>query len=473
MSTERRRLTLSFLLSLLIHLLVLSLTFGGEEFGLPGFGFPWRERRIEAPNLHVVLLPARVTAAEPASKPVVKPPQLPSIERTVAGGPAVTPSVSFAPPRGPTARAIVPKAKPKTMARAVPKPVVAATALPDKAPLRTEGYGDTVPKPIPEPVVIAMERSDEDTWVVPAALSAPTSDIVVAPSTSSPEIVMPAPRGAGEEAQKRAEPEVQEQAVEVAKLDPPERVAQPDQLKAAQLEVQRQETARQEAVRQAAARLEAQRQETARQEAVRLEAARLEIERQESARQAAARLEAQRQETARQEAARVEAARLAAEQEEDAKREARRRAMGRQLDEEAARREAAAAATRSPPMLPLSLSTARRVRLWGRSDPNEELVKYAEAWARKIQLNTSIDTVRAVAKRPHTEPMVTVAIRSDGSVESVTFVLSSGVAEIDEAIRRIVQSHAPYQAFPPELSRQFDIIEVRRTWYFDMAVRLY
>ena len=72
----------------------------------------------------------------------------------------------------------------------------------------------------------------------------------------------------------------------------------------------------------------------------------------------------------------------------------------------------------------------------GRTDANVELVQYAEAWARKIQFNTPVETVRELAKRPHTNPMVTVAIRSDGSVESVTFVLSSGVAAIDEAIRQ-------------------------------------
>ena len=85
----------------------------------------------------------------------------------------------------------------------------------------------------------------------------------------------------------------------------------------------------------------------------------------------------------------------------------------------------------------------------------------------------TFDTVRDAARRAHTDPLVTVAIRSDGSVESVTFVLSSGVAEIDEAIRRIVQSQVPYQAFPPGLAREFDVIEIRRTWHFDMAVRLY
>jgi hypothetical protein len=115
----------------------------------------------------------------------------------------------------------------------------------------------------------------------------------------------------------------------------------------------------------------------------------------------------------------------------------------------------------------------RRGRLFGRTDPNAELILYAEAWARKIELNTTFDMVREAAKRTHRDPLVTVAIRSDGYVESVTFVMSSGVAEIDEAIRRIVQSQVPYQAFPPGLAREFDVIEIRRTWLFDMAIRLY
>ncbi|MFT3956079.1 MAG: TonB C-terminal domain-containing protein [Piscinibacter sp.] len=218
-----------------------------------------------------------------------------------------------------------------------------------------------------------------------------------------------------------------------------------------------------------------------RQEAARAEAARAESERQEAARQAAAQLEAQRQAAARQEAARAEAARQEAARQEAARKaaqdeEARRqdvlRAIGRQLDEEADRRAAAATAAAAPNALPYSLSTARRVRLWGRSDPNAQLVQYAEAWERKIQLHTLPDIVRDLAKRPHTPPVVTVAVRSDGSVESVTFVVSSGVAEVDETIRRIIESQRPYPAFPPSLARDFDVIEIRRSWYFDAAVRL-
>jgi TonB family protein len=208
-----------------------------------------------------------------------------------------------------------------------------------------------------------------------------------------------------------------------------------------------------------AARLETQRLELARQEAARGEAARIEAERLEAQRQAAARDAAAQEANARREA--------------DARREAARRAMGRQLDEEAARREAAANATRPPDSRPSSWSSARRGRLFGRTDANRELVLYAEAFARKIQLNMTIDMVSELAKRPHTAPLVTVAIRSDGSVESVSFVVSSGVAAIDEAIRRIVQSQTPFAAFPPALASEFDVVEIRRTWSFDTAVRLY
>jgi TonB family protein len=143
--------------------------------------------------------------------------------------------------------------------------------------------------------------------------------------------------------------------------------------------------------------------------------------------------------------------------------------MGRQLDEEAARRAAQEEAQRRSP----SASLLRRGRLFGRTDPNAEMLLYAEAWSRRIQLNTSFERVRELLKQPYTAPMVTVAIRNDGSVESVTFVRSSGVPAIDEAIRRIVLDQTPYQPFQPGLARDYDVIEIRRTWHFDMAIRLY
>jgi TonB family protein len=165
------------------------------------------------------------------------------------------------------------------------------------------------------------------------------------------------------------------------------------------------------------------------------------------------------------------AARSQAEIDEE-KREERLRAIGRQLDEERAKRDAASASAQRSPTLPLSIGTARRARLWSRTDPNPELARYGEQWELKIQLNTSVDVARQVARHMRASPLVTVAIRSDGSVESVTFVLSSGAPEADEAIRRIVRDLEHYPAFSPALARDYDVIEIRRTWHFDVGVRL-
>ncbi len=574
MSGERTPLTFALLLSLLIHALLLSLIFGGQGWGLPGLGFPWQERRAEALELRVVLMPVRDRAVAPAV-PAEEPSPPASIEQPhVGAAPTPSVSVSSASTSDQTAEAILPETE--IMALAHPtteiKPEAeltsqsntAADAAPATAAWPADVSVDAAPAPIPEPEVVAVVRPIE--WVVaPSAASAPTPVMAAAPSASSPEAVPPAPEpaidaasAAERAAADRLEQEVQRQAalLEAAKRETERKEAalrQAEQVEAQRLETERQEAARQAVARQEAARQQAQqaenvrleaerqqlarqevtrqeaarqqtqqvemarqdaerqqlarqeaarqeavrhqaerieaerleterqevarqeeaRQEAARQEAQRVESARVEAERQQIARQDAARQQAERQETAaRQAAARQEAARAEAAQDE-ARREASRRAMGRQLDEVAARREAASAAADLAPRLNPSSSGARRGRLFGRTDPNAELILYAEAWARKVELNMTVDRIRDAAQRPHANPLVTVAIRSDGSVESVTFVLSSGVSEIDDAIRRIVESLLPYPAFSPGLAREYDVIEIRRTWVIDSAVRLY
>lgn len=110
--------------------------------------------------------------------------------------------------------------------------------------------------------------------------------------------------------------------------------------------------------------------------------------------------------------------------------------------------------------------------MFGRADPNGDLVLYAEAMSRKIEMNMTLETVREVVKQPHTRPVVTVAVRADGSIEKIKFEISSGVPAVDEAIRKVVASQAPYGPFPPNLARQYDVVEIRRTWIFDTAIRL-
>ena len=499
MNVDHGRLVFAYLCSLLLHALLLSLTFGDQGAGLPGLSLPWGERRIEAPELRAVLVPVpaadteptAVAPAEPSAASAQGPTQV-SLRRMAAGEPSPKVATSHAPivPRKAVvapakARPAAPDAVTTGTARTAEASDVADVVKADEtgetgrtaevaaeAPLPIERTEEMAPTSGPRPAVIAMARPDDPAWIVPPPPTEAAAGTAEAAKLISPDIAMPAPRDVRAEiVRKSDEQEAKEQqAAEIARQEAAK--AEAARMEAQRVEAERREAAKAEAARMEAQRVEAERREAAKAEAARMEAQRVEAERREAAKAEAARMEAQRVEAERREAAKAEAARAQAEQEEDARREARRRAMGRELEEAAARRQAAAAARAANP-LPLSLSTARRVRLWGRADPNADLVDYAEAWARKIQFNTPVETVREVARQAHTNAMVTAAIRSDGTVESVTIVLSSGVAEIDETIRRIIESHAPYPAFPPRLARQYDVVEVRRTWQFDTAIRLY
>jgi hypothetical protein len=57
-------------------------------------------------------------------------------------------------------------------------------------------------------------------------------------------------------------------------------------------------------------------------------------------------------------------------------------------------------------------------------------------------------------------------------VDSVVFRRASGIQAIDDAIRIIIASLAPYAAIPPELALDYDVVEVTRLWTFSSGVRL-
>jgi hypothetical protein len=57
-------------------------------------------------------------------------------------------------------------------------------------------------------------------------------------------------------------------------------------------------------------------------------------------------------------------------------------------------------------------------------------------------------------------------------VDSVVFKRSSGIAAIDDAIRIIISSLAPYGHIPGELALDYDVVEVTRLWTLGSGLRL-
>jgi len=92
---------------------------------------------------------------------------------------------------------------------------------------------------------------------------------------------------------------------------------------------------------------------------------------------------------------------------------------------------------------------------------------YVEAWRQKVERIGNLNYPEAAKEQKlYGQLRMTVNIKADGSVESIELNKSSGHKVLDEAARRIVELAAPYAAFPPDISKDTEIISITRTWTF-------
>ena len=97
---------------------------------------------------------------------------------------------------------------------------------------------------------------------------------------------------------------------------------------------------------------------------------------------------------------------------------------------------------------------------------------YIDSVRQKIERNAIVSQLQLSSGAVHTDPVVSIAIRSDGSVEDVTILRSSGRPDIDDIVRRIVGLNARYSAFPANVAANYDVVELRRIWTFAEVLRL-
>jgi protein TonB len=93
--------------------------------------------------------------------------------------------------------------------------------------------------------------------------------------------------------------------------------------------------------------------------------------------------------------------------------------------------------------------------------------RYMDTWVRDVErVGNANYPIAAVERGISGELLLSVAIRSDGSIDQVRVVRPSGHAVLDEAAERIVRLAAPYEPLPPEIREEADIIQITRTWQF-------
>ena len=62
--------------------------------------------------------------------------------------------------------------------------------------------------------------------------------------------------------------------------------------------------------------------------------------------------------------------------------------------------------------------------------------------------------------------------RNDGSVERIEIDRPSGHRVFDDAARRIVRLAEPFAEFPADIKRDYDVLEITRTWTFTSSNQL-
>jgi protein TonB len=95
------------------------------------------------------------------------------------------------------------------------------------------------------------------------------------------------------------------------------------------------------------------------------------------------------------------------------------------------------------------------------------LAPYLDSWKRKIErIGTLNYPVAARSGLMQRNPVVEVIITADGNLQSAVIQQSSGNASIDQAALNILKRAAPFNAFPSDLSRDYDQLRFAYEWQF-------
>jgi len=101
--------------------------------------------------------------------------------------------------------------------------------------------------------------------------------------------------------------------------------------------------------------------------------------------------------------------------------------------------------------------------------------RYVEDWRIKVEHIGNLNYPEAAKRdRLYGNVQLTVGIMADGNLESIEINRSSGKKILDEAAIRIVKlaGQNGFAPFPPDISRDTDILHITRTWFFTRSDEL-
>ena len=101
------------------------------------------------------------------------------------------------------------------------------------------------------------------------------------------------------------------------------------------------------------------------------------------------------------------------------------------------------------------------------------LAQYVEDWRLKIERVGNLNYPTEARGRIYGSLQVTVAIRPDGSIESMQVTRPSGYPILDRAAEKILNLAAPFSPFSSEILKDYNMIVITRTWTFAPGDKLF
>jgi len=93
--------------------------------------------------------------------------------------------------------------------------------------------------------------------------------------------------------------------------------------------------------------------------------------------------------------------------------------------------------------------------------------RYVEDWRLKIERVGNLNYPQAAREQKlYGSLLLTVSIKSNGTVENSEVNRSSGSRILDAAAVKIVEMSSPFAHFPADIKRDTDILHITRTWTF-------
>lgn len=98
---------------------------------------------------------------------------------------------------------------------------------------------------------------------------------------------------------------------------------------------------------------------------------------------------------------------------------------------------------------------------------------YRDAWRKKVERIGNLNYPEEARRNSlYGSLRVLVIVKSDGSLELMRVLESSGHPILDKAALNIVRLSAPFAPFTGELAANYDQVEIIRTWRFERGDRL-